>query len=194
MPRTLLLLVIAVALAVLGGCNGSGSDSDDGDSAKTDTAATSPAGTVLRLWREIQGGSPTMVFRYHPRIRRLVGTSGLLSVFHPPAPAFGGDPRVLSVGSTPLGMQVTVRSRPPGSKQRFTSVYLLGKSGNRWLVRFDNNLNNAVEAYVTRKAQVRLDPDARRTSGLASDAGERAAARLRGLFVPGPRNGTLVRR
>ena len=193
MPRPLLLLVTAVALAFLAGCNGSDS-SGDAEDGKIDTGPNSPAGTVVRLWREIQGGSPTIVLRYHPRIGRLVGTSGILAVFQPPAPVFGGDPRVLSVSDTPLGTQVTVRSRPPGSKQRFTSVYLLGRSGKRWLVRFDNNLNNAVAAYVTRKAQLRLDADARRTSGLASDAGDRAAARLRSLFVPGPRTGPLVPR
>ncbi len=197
MPRRLLLLLVGLAVPVVVGCNGAAPDPEDGGAAEvatTDTGPNSPAGTVLRLWREIQGGSPTMVLRYHPRIRREVGSSGILAVFQPPPAAFGGDPRVLSVNSTPLGMQVIVRSRPPGSKQPTTSVYLLGKSGKRWLVRFDNNLNNAVAAYVTRKAQLRVNPNAKNTSAVANDAGDRAAARLRSLFVPGPRDGTLVRR
>ena len=193
MPRLLLLPALCVAFAVVVGCNGPADEGTTAEPGKIDRGANSPAGTVLRLWREIQGGSPTMVLRYHPRIRRAVGSSGILAVFQPPPAAFGGDPRVLSVNSTPLGMQVIVRSRPPGSKRRITSVYLLGKSGKRWLVRFDNNLNNAVAAYVTRKAQLRVNPNAKATSGLASDAGDRAAARLRSLFVPGPLNGTLVR-
>ena len=197
MPRPLLLLALAAAaLATLAGCNGSDSDSDRESAApdKIDTGPNSPAGTVLRLWREIEGGSPTIVLSYHPRIRRAVGSSGILTVFQPPAPVFGGEPKVTSVNSTPLGMQVIVRSRPPDSKARYTSDYLLEKSGRRWIVRFDNNLNNAVAAYVTRKTQLRINPNSRRTSPLATDAGDRAAARLRALFVPGPRDGTLVRR
>jgi hypothetical protein len=196
MPRPLLLLAVGVALSLTAaGCNGSDSDDDSGEPA-ADTSGSdpnTPAGTVVRLWREIQGGSPTMVLRYHPRIRRAVGSSGILAVFQPPAPVFGGEPRVLSVNSTPLGEQVIVRSRSQDGKQRFTSVYLLEKRGDRWVVRFDNNLNGAVEAYVTRKAQVRLNADARRPSAEAADAGERAATELRSLFVPGPRNGPLVR-
>lgn len=197
MSRLPLLLVLVLATAALVACNGSGSDapkSQVAEPGKIDTGPNSPAGTVVRLWREIQGGSPAMVLKYHPRIRGAVGSSGILSVFQPPAPVFGGEPKVTAVSSTPLGTQVIVRSRAPDSKQRFTSVYLLGKSGNRWIVRFDNNLNNAVAAYVTRKAQLRLDSNAKKTSPLATDAGERAAASLRSLFVPGPRNGTLVRR
>lgn len=197
MPRPLLLLALGAALATTAGCNSSDSDSDSGSGSEPgeiDTGPNSPAGTVLRLWREIQGGSPTIVLRYHPRIRGAVGSSGMLAVFQPPPAAFGGDPKVTAVNSTPLGMQVIVRSRPPETKERYTSVYLLGKSGNRWLVRFDNNLNNAVKEYVTRKAQVRINPNAKSPSLLAADAGDRAAARLRSFFVPGPRNGTLIGR
>ena len=197
MPRPLLLLTLGAALATAGGCNTSDSDSGEGGANKPgeiDTGPNSPAGTVLRLWREIQGGSPTIVLRYHPQIRRAVGSSGLLAVFQPPPAAFGGDAKVVAVNSTPLGMQVIVRSHPPATKERFTSVYLLGKSGNRWIVRFDNNLNNAVKEYVTRKAQVRINPNAKSPSLLAADAGDRAAARLRSFFVPGPRDGTLIGR
>lgn len=195
MSRPPLLLALALALSSLAACNGDGDagGSEAGEAGKIDTGPNSPAGTVLRLWREIQGGSPTMVLKYHPRIRRAVGSSGILAVFQPPAELFGGEPKVTAVSSTPLGTQVVVRSRPPDSKKRFTSVYLLEKAGNRWIVRFDNNLNNAVATYVTRQEQVRINPNARGPSLRANDAGEDAATRLRSLFVPGPRNGSLVR-
>jgi hypothetical protein len=196
MARPLPLLVLGVALSISVGCNGSNSDSDKSNVSKPAEFATgpnSPAGTVQRLWRQIEGGSPAMVLEYHPQIRDLVGSSGILTVFTPPPLQFSGRPEIVSVGDTPLGEEVTVQSKPPGSKTRYTSVYLLGQSGKQRLVRFDSNLNNAVAGYVARQAQNRIDPKAKETSLRATTAGDAAAAELRALFLPGPRNGQLIR-
>jgi hypothetical protein len=208
MTRRFLVLVLGVALSILAGCDGSSSNSDKGTVAKPgndpqdssgsepaeiDTRPNSAAGAVRRLWRQVEGGSPAMVLAYHPRIRDLVGSSGILTVFNPAPTQFSGRPQILSVGDTPLGKEVSVRSKPPGSKTTYTSLYLLGRSGKQWLVRFDSNLNNAVASYVSRQAQNRIDPNAKRMSLQATTAGDAAARELRGLFTPGPRNGRLVR-
>ena len=118
MRRSLLLLVLGGALSVLVGCNGSSSDSSS-DSykpsadnpgsnsvdkpGKIDVGPNSPAGTVRRLWRQVEGGSPAMVLKYDPRIRRLVGSTGILTVFSPPPAQFTAQPEIVSVSDTPLG-------------------------------------------------------------------------------------------
>lgn len=200
--RPLLLLILGVALPILVGCNGSNSDpasnpaSDKSGVNKAggiDMGPTSPAGTVLRLWRQVAGGSPAMVVEYHPRIRELVGSSGILTVFNPAPPQFNARPQIESVSDTPLGTEVTVRSNPPGSETPHTSVYLLGQNETRWLVRFDSNLTNAVESYVSAQTQNRINPNAKVPSPQATAAGEATAAELRALFTPGPREGRLVR-
>lgn len=211
MARPFLLLVLGVGLSILVGCNSSNSDSDSDSDAgsKSDSASggsgveepsdvnpqpNSPAGTVQRLWRQVEGGSPAMVFEYDPRIRRLVGSGGILTVLSPPPPQFSGRPQIVSVEETQLGNEVIVRSQPPGSKIRYTSLYLLVESGNRWLVRYDSNLNSAVGSYITRRTQDRIDPEAEQPARKATAAGDAAAGKLRALFAPGPKNGPLVGR
>lgn len=186
---------VVACTALMSGCTGSDAESDEkeqGGVTVTRAENATPVETVLRLWREIDGGSPTLVYEYDPRVLRLLGTDRMLAAYDQAPPIFAGTPRVTHVEKVRLGTQVTVRARPPGEKQPRRAVFLLGKVRDRWLVRYDSNLVTATRARVTEEVKQRLAPRAATPPRRATDAGARAARQLRGLFAQGPKRGTLA--
>ena len=149
-----------------------------------------PKGVVLRLWRQIGAGSPTLVYEYDPRVLALVGTRRLLTLFDSPPPEYARPPRVVAIADVPRGVLIDVEGRPPKPAKPTRTSFLVRKMKGRWRVRYDSTLATRLRGQIAGEVADRLPPSSE-SRDQAALAGNRAVHDLRALFAPKPGTGSL---
>jgi hypothetical protein len=186
------LLCLATALALAAGVIGCGA------SAKTSTVPpglgalppdkrAGPEGTVFRLWRKVQVRSyQTAALEYDKRVLDALGTRDVIGALSMQQLALSvTTPKVISTNRTPVGTLVIVNAM---SKGRATGRYsfLVGRRAGKWKVRYDTLLGEMLGAYVQKRVQQKIAPNAKEPAPQAGAAGERASTTYRELFAPKP--------
>src|SRR4051812_30604060 len=108
-PRWLLTAVlVSLLLASCGGGDSSGTPTTKATTTAGQSAdAGSPEAVVLRLWREVFAGSPSLTYEYDPKVLSLLGTNRILTIFDSPPPEYSTQPRLTSVTRVPSGILVS---------------------------------------------------------------------------------------
>ena len=141
-----------------------------------------------RLWAWIRLGDPAAIVAYEPKLVSKIGASDMLGRLHNLRPNLqNATLRVASTRGTKLGTLVVVRQKPhaKGAKSHEVS-YLLVKKNGGWIVTYDGILNELLVANAfreaTRKAQQKIDANAKQPSAEAQAAGAAAATKERKLL------------
>jgi hypothetical protein len=188
------LLIGIISVLLITSCNGGDSSSDSATSGERGgdvSPKTAPArATVLRLWNEIEAGSPSLTSEYDPRLVRLLGKDLILTVFDSAPPEYFAPPRVKEIHQVPSGILVQVEGKGPGQDESIPVSFLVAKVGQRWLVRYDSNLINRVRGQIQAEVAQGL-PRTEATQDRAAMVASQAVLEIRGLFAEGPRKGTL---
>jgi uncharacterized protein YceK len=187
------LAVLAISVVAFSGCSGTSTRSTPQDKALVSEAQidrgdpASPQGITLRMWRAVQiGDIPSAVVLYHQSVRRAIGVqniAGTLAQLRAPVALL--QPKVLSVATTELGKEVTLRAMSGGSSVGIQSFLLLRDQGE-WRIAYDTLFGDALPTFVQGDVQNRLGSNSSAAVRKAQVAGARMAVRYRTLFLVQP--------
>jgi hypothetical protein len=192
--RASLARTLAALLAVSGALSFSACSGDDSASVTAESVADeaerlvsredlrrtsvgSPERAFLTYWSHLQYASWSLALDYfEPELVAVLGEADLVEAFKIQTSYFRSVKPTLH-SSVRLGDEVVVRYRLRGAGKAFPMSISWRRSGGRWRIHYDPQLDAMLQSAVQTRVQSEIDPAATTPSRGALKAGLRAARR-----------------